>query len=82
MGTGGYPESRVLNGLEFGYCRKGGVGEPDWGCIGDQGFHRDLKVVIRVSLCWPQLEPARDFIMLSRGRALSHTVLMRGVKVK
>ena len=30
---------------------------------------RDLYVIIIVSLCWPQVEPARDLRMLSLLRA-------------
>ena len=35
----------------------------------NRGRIRDLYVVIRVSFCWPQLVPARAFMMFSRGDA-------------
>ena len=43
MGTGGDAEGGVLDGLDLGYCRWGGVREPDWGGESDYGFDEGFE---------------------------------------
>ena len=44
--------------------------------MGAAYVNRDLKVIVRVSFCWPQDVPAKDFKMFSLERARSQTAPM------